>query len=144
MRKIMIDCKQEIPCDPCRDSCAVGAIRVNRLTDLPAAVPEKCVGCGNCVAACPGQACYLIDDAYSESEASVDFAFEFLPVPVPGEERQARDNAGNAVCSGRVVAVMEKPAWHGTRIVRLAVPKESMNQVRGMDRLPTGGACIEL
>lgn len=136
MRKIFIDCQQEIPCDPCRYSCATGAIGVHHLTDLPVTFPEKCVGCDNCVAACPGQACYLVDEAYSDTEATIDFAFEFLPVPNTAEEREALDNAGNAVCTGRIVEVLERPAWQGTRVVRLAVPKEHASVVRGMARLP--------
>lgn len=136
MRKIFIDCPQEIPCNPCQFACAVGAIRVEHLTDRPAAFPEKCIACDNCVAACPGQACFLIDEEWSDTEATVDFPFEFLPVPVAGELREARDNQGNTVCVGRVVEVLHRKNWHGTMVVRLAVPREYVRAVRGMARVP--------
>lgn len=132
MRKILIDCPQEIPCNPCQFSCRTGAIRVEALTDRPRAFPEKCIGCDNCVAACPGQACFLVDEDLPGDEATIDFPFEFLPVPKAGELREARDNEGRTVCMGRVVQVLERSAWQGTRVVRLAVPRERVRLVRGM------------
>ncbi len=136
MKKIFIDCPQEIPCNPCQSACKVGAIVVEHLTDRPTVYEEKCVGCDNCVAACPGQACFLVDEDFSETEATIDFPFEFLPVPQVGEARQARNNAGDDICIGRVAQVLERPQWEGTRVVRLAVPKELVYQVRGMARTP--------
>lgn len=136
MRKIFIDCPQEIPCDPCQFSCPTGAIRLECLTSIPEVFPDKCIACGNCVAACPGQACFLVDEDYSDAEATIDFPFEFLPVPMAGETRQARNNLGETLCLGRVAEVMERKAWQGTRVVRLAVPKDMVYQVRGMARLP--------
>jgi len=134
MRKVFIDCPQEIPCNPCQSSCAASAIQVRHLTDRPEIFPERCVGCDNCVAACPGQACFLIDENYSTSEATIDFPFEFLPTPLPGELREARDNDGKTVCLGRVVEVLERTVWQGTRVIRLAVPKSQVYHVRGMAR----------
>ena len=49
MRKIMIDCPQEIPCNPCHFSCKVGAIHIDGLKNRPEYYPEKCVGCKACM-----------------------------------------------------------------------------------------------
>ena len=138
MRKIFIDCPQEIRCNPCQFSCKTGAIEVAELTSRPVTYPEKCVACDNCVAACPGQACFLIDDDFSDKEGTIDFPFEYLPRPVEGELREARDNMGNTVCIGRVDKVLERKSWNGTLVVRLIVPKEHLLQVRGMARFPLG------
>ena len=62
MRKIFIDCPQEIPCNPCMSLCRTGAVTVKDLTGRPETEPALCVGCDNCVAGCPGQACFLIDE----------------------------------------------------------------------------------
>jgi len=133
MRRIFIDCPEEIPCDPCQFSCSVGAIIIRgTLTARPETIPEKCVGCDNCVAACPGQACFLIDEDYSDTQATIDFPYEFLPMPRTGESAEARDNAGNTICIGQVVDVLERKAWQGTRVVRLAVPKDKVYSIRGM------------
>ncbi len=95
MRRILIDCKEHIPCNPCQFACPTHAIVVGEdITELPHADPEKCVGCGACVAACPGQACFLIDPDFSESEATIDFPYEYLPLPPVGLEVEARNNLG--------------------------------------------------
>ena len=133
MRRIFIDCPQEIPCNPCVFSCAVGAITINGpLTARPKTYPEKCIGCSNCVAACPGQACFLIDEDYSDTLSTIDFPYEFLPLPNPGDFVDARDNEGNTICRGQIVEVIERPAWSGTRVIRLAVPKSTVFDVRGI------------
>ena len=58
----VIECTQNIPCNPCQDACPVGCIKVgSNITSLPVLDGEKkCIGCGMCVASCPGQAIFLI------------------------------------------------------------------------------------
>lgn len=137
MRKIFIDCPQEIPCNPCQFSCPVGAIAIEgNLTSQPRTDKERCVGCDNCVAACPGQACFLVDEDYAPGLATIDFPYEYLPLPEPGQEFWARDNMGRDICRGTIVQVLSRPQWSGTRVVRMAVPREQIYLVRGMERTP--------
>lgn len=135
MRKIFIDCPQEIPCNPCQFSCPVGAITIGEnLTARPAADCERCIGCGNCVAACPGQACFLIDEDYAPDLATIDFPYEYLPLPEPGEIFHARDNMGRDICLGHIVEVISRKQWRNTSVVRMAVSKDKVYLVRGMER----------
>lgn len=131
MRKIFIDCPECIPCNPCQYACPTGAITVGeQIIDRPRTDPDKCVGCGLCVAACPGQACFLVDPDFEPGAATVDFPYEYLPQPQPGQVAQARNNAGQTVCQGTVVQV--QPGAGHTSLVRLRVPVEYAYEVRGM------------
>ena len=136
MRRILIDCKEEIPCDPCCHTCPQGAIVIEgSITNLPETLPERCTGCGLCVTACPGQACFLVDETFAYGRASVDFPYEFLPMPVAGMTVEARDNEGNPVCDAIVVQVFKRKSAQNTAIVRVSVPLEYATCVRGMKPL---------
>ena len=134
MRKVFIDCPQCIPCNPCEYACPAEAIHVGaQITDRPQVDLQRCTGCGLCVAACPGQACFLVDPEFTPEEATVDFPFEYLPLPQPGTEVEARDNMGQRVCTGRVIQVRQGAG--GTQVVRIAVPTQYAYEVRGMKPL---------
>ncbi len=135
-RVAVIECVQEIPCNPCEGSCPFGAITIgNPITNLPHLIEEKCTGCGTCVAMCPGQAVFLINYNYSETEAEVSFPFEYLPVPEKGAAVDAVNRAGEVVCKGTVTAVRNPVAYKNTCVVTIAVPKEYINEVRSMKRI---------
>jgi len=57
-------------CNDCVDACPVETIRINE--QLPSFVPNDCVGCGGCLAACPSSA-YSLDDFNS-----INFIFSYL------------------------------------------------------------------
>lgn len=135
-RVAVIECVQEIPCNPCEDACPFGAIKIGSpITNLPALDGTKCTGCGTCVAMCPGQAIFLLNYTYSDDRAEVSFPFEYLPRPEKGDEVDAVNRAGEIVCKGIVTNVKMPPAYKNTCVVTIAVPKEYINEVRSMKRL---------
>lgn len=141
MKKVFIDCREEIPCNPCTFSCPTGAITIKgALTSRPEYDVEKCVGCANCVSACPGQACFLVDEAYSDTMATIDFPYEYFPLPEAGENVIARNNEGEDICIGQIVCVKQNKRWNRTNIVTMAVPKEYVYRIRGMARKLAAGA----
>ena len=135
-RRAVIECFEEIPCNPCEAACPFGAIRIGEcITSLPQLDAEKCTGCGRCIAACPGLAIFVVDPEYGASEASVDFPYEYVPLPAEGSIVAAVDRFGKEVCKGRILAVRKLPSYQGTTIVSMAVPAQYADTVRSMKRL---------
>lgn len=131
----VIECVQEIPCDPCAWVCPKQAIKVGGdITNLPRLVEDDCIGCGICIAACPGQAIFMVDVNYSPTEALISFPYEYVPFPQEGDTVNAVDRAGCPVAKGRVVKVRTAAVNDRTAVISLAVPKEFAHTVRSMQR----------
>jgi len=127
----VIECTQEIPCNPCESACARHAITVgDPITSLPRLDEDKCNGCGRCIAYCSGLAIITIDAAYSDTEALMGFPYEFLPCPNKGDEVSLVDRLGKPIARGRVMRVT-KP-MDGTRVVYAVAPKELIHDIRGI------------
>lgn len=130
------ECVQEIPCNPCEGACPFHAITVGEpITNTPQVDREKCTGCGMCVAACSGLAIFVVDKTYSETEATISFPFEYLPLPEKGDEVDALSRAGEFVCKGTVTRVLNPTRNDHTPVITIAVPKEHIDEVRTMRRL---------
>lgn len=132
----IIECLQEIPCNPCKEACPYGAIILEGLTERPRLDEEKCIGCGLCIAGCPGQAIFVVDK--SGEEGLVTFPYEYLPLPQKGMAVTAVNRAGEAVCEGRVTKVVDAKKMNKTRLVTIAVPLEHVDDVRFMKRVEAG------
>ena len=127
----VIECIQEIPCNPCESACRFNAILVGKpITNLPRLVEEKCRGCGECIPACPGLAIFLVNENYSPTEAAVSIPYEYLPLPETGSIVYAMDRCGEDVCSARVIKVSNPRKNNGTAVVTIAVPRKLSNKVR--------------
>ncbi len=128
----VIECTQNIPCNPCQEACHFGCIKVGqRITDLPdVAAASDCRNCGNCVASCPGQAIFLVNDDYDEESATVTLPYEFLPLPEEGTIGKALDRSGREVCEAQVISVVTRPAYDHTNLLTIKVPKEMSMKAR--------------
>lgn len=122
----VIECSQNIPCNPCQDACPKKCIRIgDKITSLPIVDEKiKCTGCGMCVASCSGQAIFLLDEDYEEEYASVTLPYEFLPLPKKGIKGVALDRSGKEVCEAEVIEVKSLSAFDHTNLLKIKVPKE--------------------
>ncbi len=122
----VIECTQNIPCNPCQDACPKKCIKIGEnITSLPVVDTEsKCVGCGMCVASCSGQAIFLIDEDYEEGYTSITMPYEFLPLPQVGDKGKALSRSGEPVCDAEIISVKSLPAFDKTNLLTMKVPSE--------------------
>ncbi len=130
---VVIECAQKIPCNPCEEACNKKAIKIgDSIIDLPVLDAELCTGCGLCIASCPGQAIFVVDMTYSDTEAAVQLPFEFLPYPEQGEIVDGLNRAGETVCDARVLKVLNPKNFDRTAVITVAVPKKFGMEVRNI------------
>jgi Fe-S-cluster-containing hydrogenase component 2 len=78
----VIECIQEIPCNPCVSACKFDAIGMDGINGIPHVDFAKCTGCMTCLKVCPGLAIFIQDK--SKVKPSVTVPYEYLPLPVRG------------------------------------------------------------
>jgi len=131
----VIECVQEIPCDPCEHACSSGAITVGKpITRLPVLDGAKCIGCGECLALCPGLAIFLVHKHYTDTTSLVEFPYEYLPLPEEGAAVPCGGRDGQFIADGKVVKVKKTRHSDGTALVLVEVPKEFFMDIRTIYR----------
>jgi len=129
----VVECFQEIPCNPCVKACNRGAIAMPRdINDMPALNARLCNGCGRCIPLCPGLAIFVIDMDYGEDLALVKLPYEYVPIPKAGQLALGLDRCGRELGRYEVVRVMPGGKRNMTHTVALAVPKELAMEVRAV------------
>lgn len=128
----VIECTQNIPCNPCQDSCSKKCIKIGeKITSLPAIDETKeCIGCGMCVASCSGQAIFLVNEEYEPGFATITLPYEFLPLPVQGDEGKALDRSGSEVCDAEILSVKSLKAFDHTHLLTMKIPVDMAMKAR--------------
>ncbi|MBF0363688.1 MAG: FAD-dependent oxidoreductase [Oligoflexia bacterium] len=126
-KKVLINCTQDIPCNPCESSCHFGAITIGKkINQQPDVNYQICKGCGLCVPACPGRAIRILQYNYQDKNnqdnlSALTIPFEFWPYPKVGDEILLHNISGEVVTKGKVlkVNIPKKKTECGTLTVSL-------------------------
>lgn len=131
----VIECPEEIPCNPCEAICTRNAIIVgSHITNLPRFNYNKCDGCGKCISICPGLAIFVVNNTYSKSEVTISVPYEIVFLPEKGESVDAVDRNGNVVCEGTVVRIQNPKSFDRTAVITFTAPKKYSDIVRNFKR----------
>lgn len=127
----IFECFQNIPCNPCVDACPQGAISIgDDINNRPVLDEGKCNGCGICLAHCPGLSIFVVDYSYSPNEALLKLPYEYLPLPLPGQQVSALNRKGQAIATAQVKRVQQNK--NKTTVLWLVVPKNLAMDIRGI------------
>ena len=129
----IIECFQNIPCNPCVKACPRHAISMEGgINDTPKVDYDKCNGCGLCILQCPGLAIFTVDKSYSDSEALVTVPYEYVPVPEKGDKVIGQDRTGRELGVFEVTRVLHGNNTNKTHAVTVKVPQSLALQVRNV------------
>jgi Fe-S-cluster-containing hydrogenase component 2 len=132
-RVAVLECVEDIPCNPCEIDCPNGAITVGTpITNLPRIDGSKCNGCFLCIARCPGLSIFVVEKNYSTNRSTVSLPYELLPLPSRGDGVKALDRRGEYVCDATVVQVLNAKKYDRTKIITIEIAKEYVDEVRSI------------
>lgn len=121
----VLECLEDIPCNPCEASCKYDAITVGEdITTPPRLTEDNCVGCRSCVPICPGQAIFIVDESLPDNRATLELIYEYRPLPEKGENVIALDRAGQELGEAVVTAVKQTKKMDQTATVIIELPRD--------------------
>ena len=123
----ILECVQEIPCNPCVDSCPVNAISRKDINAPPVIDFDKCIGCRKCVGLCPGLAIFVVK--VKDGKGLITLPYEFLPVPKAGDKVKALDREGKIREEGIVRKVVKKDK---TMVITVEVSRDLAMDIRNI------------
>jgi Fe-S-cluster-containing hydrogenase component 2 len=131
----VIECVENIPCNPCVDACPRSAITIDGdINGTPHVDGDRCNGCTVCLSACPGLAIFVVDASGEDESGSVSLPYEYRPLPEKGELVDAVDREGSIICEARVTRVLDSKSLDRTPIITIEVPRERVMAVRHFRR----------
>jgi len=132
-RVAILECVEDIPCNPCETFCPNRAIYVGKpITNLPRIDGNKCNGCNLCIAICPGLAIFVIEKNYSDKFSALSLPYELLPVPKKGDKVKGLNREGEYVCDAEVLRILKSKRFDKTNVVTITIDKKFFNEVRSI------------
>jgi len=132
-------CNQKIPCNPCTTVCPQNQIATkdNLITELPYFKDEKeCLGCGECVAVCPGLAITLIDYRKERKNPMVTFPYEMDASKLDKNEIITVMSNKGELGKFRINNVKILKKYPHTQLVSIKLPKSIAKRAVGITKYP--------
>jgi sarcosine oxidase, subunit alpha len=127
----IIHCLQEIPCNPCSTVCPTNSIfmKGDPIMDLPH-FEGKCIGCGKCVAVCPGLAITLVDYRKNAENPTVTLPYEISNHKVlVGDEVRCVDIDGKELGTFSVTQILDVKVNNRTQLIKLKAHKNIAKKI---------------
>lgn len=131
----IINCIQEIPCNPCTTVCPKDCIKLDgdSIMNVPLYVNDACIGCEQCVAICPGLAITLVDYRKSPDYVVVTVPFEFEEGTInAGDTVTAVDINGDVLEETEVLSIKNVKINNRTPLVKLKASKKNAKNIVGI------------
>ena len=129
---VVMECYEEIPCNPCVTSCKFKAVEMEALNKCPHVNYEKCTGCTNCVSHCPGLACFVINETVGDGKVDITIPYEMTPVPKKGDIVNALKRDGSVVGKAEIIRVLSGEKMDHTNVITMRVDKELIYDARNI------------
>ncbi len=124
--KAIIECYEEIPCNPCESHCPFDAIHIgDNINTRPQLIVDRCVGCGICVAICPGVAIMLAK--VNQDKATFTIPYEFNPKPKVQEIWHAINRHGQIIDDAIVTRVVDTPKQNHTALITVVMDQSLLH-----------------
>ena len=124
---VIADCLYGFACNPCSFSCKQGAITKSSTSVTPVIDYDKCIGCMECVAQCPGLAIF----GYRQDRSQLFLPLEFK-LPDGAKDVFLVNNNGAKVGEGEIERVITKPNKTNIAVVKATrLEGGSLTDVRG-------------
>lgn len=121
--KAILECYEDIPCNPCETSCPFHAITIGPdINKQPVLNDLLCTGCGICVTSCPGLA--IITAQLLKDKAVFKIPYEFLPRPEQGSVWQGVNRSGEVICAATIEKVTVSPKQDKTLLLTVSVDRK--------------------
>lgn len=127
---VVMECYEEIPCNPCVTSCKFNAVKMESLNKCPEVVFDACTGCGSCVARCPGLACFVINETVGDGKIDITIPYEQVPVPKKGDVVDALGRDGAVVGKAEIVRVLSNEKMDHTVVITMRVDADLLYDAR--------------
>ena len=129
---VIMECYEDIPCNPCKTSCKFNAVKMDTLNACPEPIYDDCTGCGNCVAKCPGLACFVINETVGGGKIDITFPYEICPLPKKGDIVDALGRDGSVVGKAEIIRVLDSARMDHTNVITMRVDADLIYDARNI------------